>query len=153
MSRPALQAEQAELRQAPAEVVHQFGRTYRAWTAAFERQVGHPLPRWRILLNLSGAAEGPRSQKQLAETLSMDPGALTRQLKLLEAQGWIARVTDARDNRITLVSLTAAGQQAVAEGLPRRQAFFEATVHNLPPAMLANLSAALALIETSVAAL
>ena len=33
-------------------VMHQFGRTYRAFMAAFEAHVGQPMPRWRILLAL-----------------------------------------------------------------------------------------------------
>lgn len=83
-------------------IFQQFGRTYRAFMTAFESRVGLPLPRWRILLALydharlveqgTGAAcrddaphSGPNlSQKRLVERLSIDPGALTRQLKQLE---------------------------------------------------------------------
>jgi hypothetical protein len=63
-------------------VMQQFGRTYRAFMSAFEAQVGHPLPRWRILLALHEQA-GESSQKRLVERLRVDPGALTRQLKTL----------------------------------------------------------------------
>ena len=33
-------------------IVQQFGRTYRAFMSAFEGQVGHPMPRWRVMLAL-----------------------------------------------------------------------------------------------------
>ena len=74
-------------------IVQQFGRTYRAFMSAFEAQVGHAMPRWRILRTLTDDG-GEWSQKRLVERLRIDPGALTRQLKSLEALGWVARSTE-----------------------------------------------------------
>jgi len=54
---------------------------------------------------------GELSQKKLVERLRVDPGALTRQLKALEALGWIARSVDPRDNRISNVVLTEEGRR------------------------------------------
>ena len=62
-------------------LLQQLGRTARAMYAAFEAEVGQPLPRWRILQALSEGGE--ISQKALARTLTMDPAALTRQMKAL----------------------------------------------------------------------
>lgn len=129
-------------------IVQQFGRTYRAFMSAFEAQVGHPLPRWRILLALHDQ-DGASSQKRLVERLRVDPGALTRQLKPLEALGWIARSADARDNRITNVQLTAAGREAVEAGLPRRNAFLNQTM-SLPDDALTALSGALRMMEERI---
>lgn len=129
-------------------IVQQFGRTYRTFMSAFESQVGHPLPRWRILLALHDQ-DGESSQKRLVERLRVDPGALTRQLKLLESLGWIARSTDARDNRITNVQLTAAGREAVEAGLPRRNAFLNQTM-SLPDDALTALSGALRMMEERI---
>lgn len=56
-------------------VMHQFGRTYRAFMAAFESYVGQPMPRWRIMLALHDHTGGGLAQKQLAERLQMDPGS------------------------------------------------------------------------------
>ncbi len=130
-------------------VMHQFGRTYRAFTSAFEMLVGHPLPRWRILLALHEQT-GESSQKRLVEHLQIDPGALTRQLKALEALGWIARSMDARDNRITNVKLTEEGREVVEAALPRRNAFLHNTMAALPDDALAALSAALKRLEVRV---
>lgn len=129
-------------------IVHQFGRTYRAFMAAFESQVGQPLPRWRIMLALY-QSNGESSQKRLVEHLRVDPGALTRQLKLLESLGWIARSADARDNRITNVKLTEAGRAATEAALPRRNAFLNLTM-SIPDDALAALSGALGMMEARI---
>ena len=129
-------------------IVQQFGRTSRAFMSAFEAQVGHPLPRWRILLALYDQ-NGESSQKRLVEQLRVDPGALTRQLKALESLGWIARRTDERDNRITNVTLSEAGRAVIEEGLPRRNAFLNMTM-SLPDDALAALSGALRMMEERI---
>lgn len=130
--------------------VQQFGRTYRAFMSAFEAQVGHPMTRWRILRALA-SQDGEWSQKRLVEHLRIDPGALTRQLKALEVLAWVARSTDARDNRITNVALTAEGAAIVEESLPRRDAFLRETMGALPDAALAALSSALCQLEARIA--
>jgi DNA-binding MarR family transcriptional regulator len=130
-------------------VVQQFGRTYRAFMSAFETQVGQPMPRWRILLALHEHA-GELSQKKLVERLRVDPGALTRQLKALEALGWIARSVDARDNRISNVVLTPEGRAAAEAGLPRRNAFLHDTMASLPDDSIAALSDALRMLEQRI---
>ena len=81
----------------------------------------------------------------------MDPGALTRQLKVLDQLGWIERTTDARDNRLTNVSLSDAGVAVVLECMPRRIAFINATLDGLPDDLVHALSEALAQIETRLA--
>jgi Transcriptional regulators len=81
----------------------------------------------------------------------MDPGALTRQLKVLEQLGWIERTTDARDNRLTNVSLSDAGLAVVLECMPRRIAFINATLDGLPDDLVHALSEALLQIETRLA--
>ncbi|SIT39619.1 Transcriptional regulator [Paraburkholderia piptadeniae] len=130
-------------------ILQQFGRTYRAFMSAFETRVGHPLPRWRILLALYEQA-GESSQKKLVERLRVDPGALTRQLKSLEAMGWIARSMDERDNRITNVKLTGEGRAAIETSLPDRNAFLHDTMAALPDDVLAGLGSALTMLEARI---
>ncbi len=60
-----------ELERQSLAVLQQFGRTYRAYAAAFEQRIGHPLPRWRILSALHGH-DGPIAQKPLADRVGMD---------------------------------------------------------------------------------
>jgi len=129
-------------------IVQQFGRTYRAFLAALESQVGHPMPRWRVLLALY-ESDGESSQKRLVERIKVDPGALTRQLKALEGLGWIERSVDARDNRVTNVRLTDTGRAATEAGLPRRNAFLNDTM-SLPDDLLNALSTALRQVEIRI---
>jgi MarR family transcriptional regulator, organic hydroperoxide resistance regulator len=130
-------------------ILHQFGRTYRAFMSAFEAHVGHPMPRWRIMLALY-EQDGESSQKRLVERLRVDPGALTRQLKSLEALDWIERSMDARDNRVTNVRLTDAGRAAIEASLPSRNAFLHETMA-LPEDALEALSSALGMLEARIA--
>jgi len=130
-------------------IVQQFGRTYRTFMSAFEAHVGHPMPRWRILLALHDQ-NGEASQKRLVERLRVDPGALTRQLKTLEGMGWIARSMDERDNRITNVRLTEAGRAAIEASMPRRNYFLHETMASLPDDALAALSGALTMLEARI---
>ncbi|WP_244814476.1 MarR family winged helix-turn-helix transcriptional regulator [Caballeronia sp. Lep1P3] len=130
-------------------VVQQFGRTYRAFMSAFESAVGQPMPRWRILLALHERA-GVVSQKTLVERLRVDPGALTRQLKTLEALGWVVRSVDARDNRVSNVALTAQGRAAAEESLPRRNAFLHDTMAAMPDDAIEALSGALHMLEARI---
>jgi len=130
-------------------IVQQFGRTYRAFMSAFEAQVGHPMPRWRVMLALHDQG-GESSQKRLVERLRIDPGALTRQLKALEVLGWISRSMDERDNRITNVRLTETGIAATEEALPRRTAFLNDTMAALQDEALAALSGGLRMLEVRI---
>lgn len=130
-------------------VIQQFGRTYRSFLSAYEAQVGLPLPRWRILLAIFEG--GSVSQKFLVERLQLDPGALTRQLKSLEALGWVSRSTDERDNRITNVVLKPAGVAVVEAGMPLRNAFLDQVLARLPDEQLQILSDGLVLLEASIA--
>ncbi|WP_010090689.1 MarR family winged helix-turn-helix transcriptional regulator [Burkholderia ubonensis] len=131
-------------------ILQQFGRTYRAFLTAFEAHVGQPMPRWRIMVALHSLG-GEASQKRLVEILRIDPGALTRQLKSLDALGWIERESDERDNRVTNVKLTADGREAFEASLPRRRAFLDKTVARLPDDVLTALSGALAQLEERIA--
>ncbi|HRK87391.1 MarR family winged helix-turn-helix transcriptional regulator [Alcaligenes sp. SDU_A2] len=112
------------------QAVQQLGRTYRSLMAAFDQQLGMPMPRWRVLIYLY--QEGCVSQKQLVRHLRVDPAAVTRQLKGIESNGLIERFTDEQDNRLTNVRLSQAGRELVEQTLPRR--------HHLVQTMLQDFS-------------
>jgi DNA-binding MarR family transcriptional regulator len=111
-------------------LLQQIGRTSRAMYAAFEAEVGHALPRWRILQALYRQKNA--TQKQLARQLAMDPGALTRQMKALEANGMVTRRNAPEDNRLTAVALTPAGIAAVESTQPLRNTFSQKALEGLP---------------------
>ena len=62
----------------------------------------------------------------------MDPGALTRQMKALEAEGLITRHNVPEDNRLTTVALTPAGKKAIVATQPLRKAFSRKALKGLP---------------------
>ncbi len=111
------------------QAAQQLGRTYRSLMAAFDQQLGMPLPRWRILIGLY-QENGCLSQKQLVRLLRIDPAAVTRQLKSIETLGLIERFTDEQDNRLTNVRLSQAGRQLVEATLPRRRRLVEAMLQD-----------------------
>src|SRR5262245_42496240 len=56
---------------------------------------------------------GELSQTELQQRLGMEGSLLTRFVKQMEADGLISRRVNPKDNRITLVSLAEAGQDAL----------------------------------------
>lgn len=127
-------------------VLQQLGRTYRAFMSAYEKEVGHFVPRWRVLLHLYNA-QGPYPQKQLGHATYMDPGALSRQLSCLEELGWIVRKTDQQDKRIANVTLTEQGKLQVEQALPKRAAFMERSLGDLPDTQVRQLMKSLLQLE------
>lgn len=53
----------------------------------------------------------PRSLRDLAETVALEPGTLSPLVKRLEAAGLVARERDGGDERMLAVRLTAAGRR------------------------------------------
>lgn len=110
--------------------IQQLGRSYRAFVAGFEAHTGQSMARWRILLLLD--RQGEMAQKQLVRDLGIDPAALTRQLKALQAAGLVKRHSDAHDARITNVALTVAGRKAVQSTMTLRNEYLEWALGDLP---------------------
>jgi DNA-binding MarR family transcriptional regulator len=129
------------------KVLQQLGRTYRAFLSAYEKDVGHFLPRWRLMLHLYNSGR-PCTQKELGDASHMDPGALSRQLGSLESLGWISRAADSGDRRISNVQLTKKGEREVEKSLPKRAAFMERTLGGIPEKQLNQLMKTLLLLET-----
>jgi DNA-binding MarR family transcriptional regulator len=127
-------------------LLQQLGRTSRAMYAAFEAEVGQPLPRWRVLQALHAAQ--CTSQKQLADQLTMDPGALTRLLKSLEAEGLVTRLGDPADNRVLSVALTPQGRELIDRAQPLREAFSSKALQGLPTGDLMTTMEVLQSLET-----
>ncbi|WP_354685012.1 MarR family transcriptional regulator [Cupriavidus necator] len=139
-----------ELERQSVAALQQFGRTYRAYAAAFEQRLGLPLARWRILHALHQQHDAI-AQKALADRVGMDPGALTRQLKAMQELGWVERSTSERDNRVTHVTLSQAGQELVAQLMPVRSAFLEDVLAEVSAATMQDLSRGLAQLEAGIA--
>jgi DNA-binding MarR family transcriptional regulator len=64
---------------------------------------------------LAALDDGPRRITELAGREGLAQPTTTLMVKRLEERGWVARERDSADGRVVLVSLTAAGEKALAE--------------------------------------
>ncbi|MEP6987074.1 MAG: MarR family winged helix-turn-helix transcriptional regulator [Chloroflexota bacterium] len=87
---------------------------------AFSQYIGLSQTRSQLLLSL---LHGEISHASLQERLVIDGATLTREIKQFEAEGIVSRRFDPKDNRYTLVSLTAAGTQMATAQLEVYQSF------------------------------
>ncbi len=62
-------------------------------------------------------ADGPLTQSQLGDRLSLTSGAITMLVDRLEAAGWVRRTPHPSDRRYTLVELSAQAQEGTPSGL------------------------------------
>jgi DNA-binding MarR family transcriptional regulator len=91
---------------------------------ALYRPVLEPLglthPQYLVMLALW--ERDPRSLRNLADTLALDPGTLSPLVKRLEAAGLVRRARDVTDERLLAVTLTDAGRRLrkKAEKVPGR---------------------------------
>jgi DNA-binding MarR family transcriptional regulator len=91
----------------------------RGVTAVFDRHLrphGLRVTQFTILANL--ILRGAAPVTALAEALGADRTTLTRNLALLERNGWIETRTDGNDARRHLVSATAKGRAVADDALP-----------------------------------
>jgi DNA-binding MarR family transcriptional regulator len=65
--------------------------------------------------------EGPQRLGALATAFGLDPSTITRQVQSLERAGLAGRSTDPRDRRVSMLSLTESGTQAVQATRQHRQ--------------------------------
>lgn len=79
---------------------------------SFDQHIG--MSQARRLLLTEVAREGEISHAAMQQRLTLDGATITRLVKQFEAEGVLNRRIDPQDNRYTLVSLTASGQQIVA---------------------------------------
>jgi len=93
---------------------------------------GLRVPEWRALAALHSRRHCTMSE--LAELASIDRTTLTRTVDRMQGAGWLARLSDGADMRVTRLSPTAAGERLFARVWP--------TVAQLNDAALAGLSAA-----------
>jgi DNA-binding MarR family transcriptional regulator len=121
------------------------GKAARAAVAARLAQDGLRMSDVALLASLRD--DGPAAQRALAQRLGQDPSDVVRALDGLQERGWTRRERDAADRRRSIVSITAAGEQAldaaldacraaedgVLQGLSARQ---RATLHDLAGRLL-----------------
>ena len=110
--------------------------TTRRFDAAF-KPLGITSGQFSLLLALQRPE--PVALGRLASMLGMDRTTLNRNLKPLEAGGYVTTGPDADDARVRALRLTAQGQALVAQGIPLWQAAQAQSQGRLPPAAWQSL--------------
>jgi DNA-binding MarR family transcriptional regulator len=91
--------------------------------------------------------QGELPARALSDADRIQPQSLTRTLSALHADGLIARRPDPKDRRRSLISLTAAGREALARDMEQRDRWLEARLATLSPAERGILALAAELME------
>lgn len=86
-------------------------------SALLQREAGLTVSKWRILA-LVGAA-GQTRLSALVRVAALDKGLVSRNLKIMVAEGLIATQQDDIDHRVQHLSLTKKGQALFEETLPK----------------------------------
>src|SRR6266700_7725723 len=89
---------------------------------SFDHHIGMSQARRQLLAAI--AREDEISHAALQQQIGLDGATITRLVKQFEAEGVLSRRLDPQNNRYTLVSLTASGQQIVA-GLSMAHRLFQ----------------------------
>jgi DNA-binding MarR family transcriptional regulator len=93
-------------------------------------------------LLVSLAQAGPLPMTQLAARLGLERTSLTRNLKPLEAKGWVS-IDEDDDRRVRVVRITPAGRAKARAALPLWRKAQATATRAVPGAELAALAAAL----------
>lgn len=103
------------------------------------------LSQWSALVSVETA--GPMRIGDIADREHVSPPTATRLVASLEAAGLVRREVDDDDRRSALVSLTAAGEQALVDARRKRTQALAQRLSRWSPHDLARLAEALPLLE------
>jgi DNA-binding MarR family transcriptional regulator len=112
------------------------------------REFGLRVPEWRALAALHSRRDCTMSE--LAELASIDRTTLTRTVDRMQEAGWLARLSDGADMRITRLSLTAAGERLFSRVWPTVAQLNDAAMAGLSPAAVDRLRSALAQMKSNL---
>jgi DNA-binding MarR family transcriptional regulator len=96
---------------------------------------------WRVLAGLRGRQRS--SMGELADMSSIDQTTLSRTVDRMVEAGWVLRLADAEDMRVTRLALTPEGHALFEEIWPIVDRLNDATVADLPPGAAELMCAAM----------
>lgn len=88
---------------------------------------------------LAWLEEGPATAGELAVRERVTAPSMSKTVVELEGRGFVARMIDAKDARLKIVSLTPAGRRALLKGRKERDQYTAALLVNCGPDELAGL--------------
>lgn len=100
-------------------------------------EFGLRVPEWRALAALY--ARKHCTMSDLADLASIDRTTLTRTVDRMQDAGWLSRLADAEDMRVTRLVLTAAGKRMFDRIWPAVQRLNELALAGLPQADIQSL--------------
>ncbi|WP_263118027.1 MarR family transcriptional regulator [Cellulomonas sp. RIT-PI-Y] len=103
----------------------------------------HELDRSAYLVLGVLTADGPCSVNSIADALRLDPSTVTRQVLAMERAGHVSRSADDADRRVTVVSATDAGRDALARTREIRGGIYREVLAGWTDAERSTLAAAL----------
>lgn len=109
--------------------------------AAELKPYGLRAPEWRALASLH--ARHRLSMRELADLTSIERTTLSRTVERMVRKGWVVRLSDTSDARVTRLAPTAAGERLFARIWPSVRQLNEAAVASLPEPLVATLRWAL----------
>ncbi len=112
------------------------------------REYGLRVPEWRALAALH--ARHKCTTSELADLSSIDRTTLTRTVDRMEEAGWLSRLSDGTDMRVTRLALTAAGERLFARVWPAVAELNDAAVVGLSAPAVDRLRAALAQMKANL---
>ena len=95
------------------------------------------VPEWRALASLH--ARKSLSMSELSDLASIDRSTLTRTMDRMQKAGWVTRLSDSGDMRVTRLALTAAGQKLFMRVWPTVERLNKAAAAGLPESALGML--------------
>jgi DNA-binding MarR family transcriptional regulator len=94
------------------------------------KALGLRVPDWRVLATLY--ARKRVSMRELADLSSIDRTTLTRTVDRMQETGWVTRLSDASDLRVTRLALTAAGERLFERIWPEVDRLTRTALKDLP---------------------
>ena len=101
------------------------------------REFGLRVPEWRALAALY--ARQRCTMSELAELATIDRTTLTRTVDRMQDAGWLSRLADGDDMRVTRLELTAAGRKLFDQVWPTAQRLNELALAGLSKAEIQQL--------------
>lgn len=101
------------------------------------REFGLRVPEWRVLASL--CARRRCSMSELADLATIDRTTLTRTVDRMEQAGWVTRLNDASDLRVTRLAPTASGERLFQRIWPTVQRLNRLAVEGLPAGAIHKL--------------
>src|SRR5512138_972808 len=98
------------------------------------KEFGLRVPEWRALAALYARQRDARicTMRELADLASIDRTTLTRTIDRMSEAGWLTRLADADDMRITRLALTGAGKRMFERIWPAVQHLNELALDGVP---------------------